>query len=40
MIVKFLKRYKKVILPKANFKMTVKMTYVPEDLEVKMMIND
>lgn len=39
-LVKFLKRYKKIILPKNNFKMEFRFQYGPEEFESTMLIND
>jgi cytochrome P450 len=39
-LVKFMKRYKKVTLPKKDFKMEFKFLYSPEDFESTMLIND
>ena len=38
-LVKFVKRYKKISLPKNDFKMEFKFLYSPEEFESTMLIN-
>ena len=38
-LIKFLKRYKKIVLPKNDFRMEFKFLYGPEEFETKMIIN-
>ena len=39
-LIKFMKRYEKIVLPNPEFKMVLKFVYSPEDFETKLFINE